>query len=163
MPLLLILLAIPAIEIALFIVAGDELGIGNTVLLTILTAVIGIAIVRMQGTDTIMSMRAKVARDETPKAEVFDAICLILAGVLLLLPGFFTDGIGFLLLMPPIRKSLRARVEKLPDGMMQSEFQSSTFFKMRGDAKKGENNSKKTPDVIEGEYKDITNDNDPSK
>ncbi|MEX1147323.1 MAG: FxsA family protein [Sphingomonadales bacterium] len=107
---LLALLALPFIEITLFIEAGRAVGIMATLALTILTAVGGIAIVRHQGLNNLRRMRAATEKGEPPIAEMVHGVLLLVAGLFLLIPGFFTDAAGALLLIPPIRALLGARL-----------------------------------------------------
>lgn len=111
MPLLIlaILIAIPLIEVGIFIEVGDAIGLWPTIALLVLTGVVGIWLVRVQGFYTLMQARAQLAQGEVPTREIFDGICLALAGLMLLLPGFATDVIGVLLLLPPTRSYLFGR------------------------------------------------------
>ena len=102
-----IFFAIPFIEIALFAGIGGEIGVWNTLFLCVLMAVIGGALVRYQGLHTLLSARSSIEKGDIPLDEFFDGLCLSVAGVLLITPGFFTDFLGFCLLIPPIRKALR--------------------------------------------------------
>lgn len=111
MPLLIlaIVIAIPLIEVGLFIEVGDAIGLWPTLGLAILTAVVGIWLVRLQGLVVLMQARQQLSQGEAPTRQIFDGICLAMAGVLLLLPGFATDTIGVLLLLPPVRGWLFSR------------------------------------------------------
>lgn len=111
MPLLLFLLflCIPLGEIAIFIKVGDWIGLWPTIATVILTALIGTALIRQQGLATLMEAQRKMARNEVPVAEMLHGFFLVIGGILLLIPGFLTDGIGFLLLIPAVRHSLAAR------------------------------------------------------
>lgn len=104
---LLVLLLFPVLEIAVFIEVGGSIGTWPTVGAIFLTAVIGINLVRAQGLATIGRARASLQRNEFPLEEAFDGICLAIAGLMLLIPGFVTDGLGGLLLIPPLRARLR--------------------------------------------------------
>ena len=84
---------------------GEVVGAFSTVMLVILTAVIGGVLVRQQGFSTMMRMRETAARGETPALEMIEGSILLLCGLMLLLPGFITDALGFLLLVPPLRKA----------------------------------------------------------
>ncbi len=84
---------------------GEVFGAFNTVFLVVLTAVIGGVMVRQQGFSTMMKMRETAARGETPALEMIESGVLLLCGLMLLLPGFLTDTLGFLLLIPPLRKA----------------------------------------------------------
>ena len=100
---LLALVGVPLIEIALFIEIGGLLGLWPTLATIVATAVIGGAMLRSQGFGTLLRARAMLARGEVPLREVFDGVCLIVAAALLLTPGFLTDAVGFLLLVPGVR------------------------------------------------------------
>ena len=108
MPLLLILIfiGVPVLEIALFIQAGDIFGLWPTLAAIVATAIIGGALIRAQGLAAIGRARRSLDQGQAPVQEVFTGICLLLAGALLMTPGFLTDSIGFLLLVPPVRRSL---------------------------------------------------------
>ncbi|MDO3387085.1 FxsA family protein [Gilvimarinus sp. SDUM040013] len=107
MPIILLLfIGIPLLEIALFIQVGDELGVLNTVALVILTAVIGVGLLRWQGFETLSRARAKMDSGEMPAREMAEGLMLLVAGALLLTPGFFTDAVGFALLVPWLRYAL---------------------------------------------------------
>ena len=84
---------------------GEVFGAFNTVFLVVLTAIIGGLMVRHQGFSTMMRMRETAARGETPALEMIESGVLLLCGIMLLLPGFLTDTLGFLLLVPPLRKA----------------------------------------------------------
>ena len=107
---LLAFILVPIAEIAVFIQAGELIGLWPTIAAVILTAIIGTAMLRQQGIATLMRLRATVDRGEMPLREVFDGACLLIAGVLLLTPGFLTDAVGFLLLIPPVRFAIGAGI-----------------------------------------------------
>ena len=121
---LLALVGVPLIEIALFIEIGGLLGLWPTLATIVATAVIGGAMLRSQGFGTLLRARAMLARGEVPLREVFDGVCLIVAAALLLTPGFLTDAVGFLLLVPGVRaligvsilSRVRLRTEMRRDG-----------------------------------------------
>ena len=102
MPLLILglFIVIPIVEIAVFIEVGGRIGLWNTVAVVIITAMIGTWLLRSQGLKTLESARRNMERQVFPVAELFDGICLLLAGGLLLSPGFVTDAFGFLLFVP---------------------------------------------------------------
>lgn len=102
-----IFLIIPLIEIGLFISVGEEVGVLNTLLLCFATAVVGSILVRYQGLETLFSARKAMEQHDLPVQEMFDGVCLLVAGLMLITPGFFTDTVGFILLVPPIRAVLR--------------------------------------------------------
>ena len=99
-------LAVPLVEIVLLIKVGGIVGAGWTIFLVVLTALIGAALVRVQGLATFMRIQSQLAQGEMPAMEVFEAMALFLAGALLLTPGFFTDAVGFVLLVPVFRRAI---------------------------------------------------------
>ncbi len=105
--LLLAFIAIPAIEIALFIEAGGLIGVLPTLLAVLATAMLGTALMRIQGLRTLRRARAAMNAGEVPARELFDGACILIGGMLLVVPGFFTDAVGLLLLIPPLREVLR--------------------------------------------------------
>lgn len=103
---LLLILLFPFIEIAGFIWIGGMIGILPTLAAIILCAALGIMIIRWQGMGLVLDSRAMMARGEIPARNFADAMFLSLAGILLLIPGFFSDALGFLLLIPPVRGAI---------------------------------------------------------
>lgn len=103
---LLLILLTPFIEIAGFIWVGGMIGIFPTFAAIILTMLLGAAIIRWQGMGLVLDSRAMMARGEIPAKNFASSMMLAIAGLLLLIPGFFTDAIGFALLLPPVRSAL---------------------------------------------------------
>ena len=103
MPVFLLLVAVPIIEIALFIQVGGWLGLWPTIGIVILTAAIGTMLLRAQGLATLGELQRRLSTGEDPSATLAHGAMILVAGVLLLTPGFFTDGVGLLLLTPPVR------------------------------------------------------------
>lgn len=101
--LFLLFLLTPLIEIALFIQVGGWIGLWPTLAIVVITAVLGAALWRAEGLATIARAQAALNKGEIPVQEVAGGAFLIFAGALLLTPGFFTDTVGFLLLIPPVR------------------------------------------------------------
>jgi len=100
-------IVVPAVEIAVFIEVGGRIGALNTILTIIVTAMIGTWLLRSQGLQTLQRAQESLNQNVFPVAEVFDGLCLLVAGALLLTPGFVTDCIGFLLFIPWVRQGLR--------------------------------------------------------
>jgi len=100
-------IGIPILEIAIFIEVGSRIGVFPTIALTIATAVAGTLLLRAQGLATLARARAQMDRGEMPREELFDGLCLLIAGACLLTPGFFTDAVGLLLFIPAVRRVLR--------------------------------------------------------
>jgi UPF0716 protein FxsA len=101
---LLLLIGLPLIEIYFLIEVGSEIGALPTIALSILTAAIGSWLVRLQGFGLLSRVREMTDRGEVPALEVLDGALLLVAGLFLLLPGFLTDAVGFLLLIQPFRQ-----------------------------------------------------------
>lgn len=108
MYLLALLIVIPLLEITVFIQVGRLIGAWPTVALVFLIAAVGMGLLRAQGLATLNRARASLERNEVPVREVFDGLCLVVGGVLLLLPGFVTDALAVLLFLPVVRNGLRA-------------------------------------------------------
>lgn len=100
------------IEISIFIQVAHVLGILLTLVLVIFSSVVGLSLVRNQGLKNLMWMQQKMAAGESPAAEMLKSISLIIAGLLLILPGFFTDFLALLLLLPPVQKLLTFKLLK---------------------------------------------------
>jgi len=106
------LIGVPLLEIALFIEVGGRIGLWPTLALIVLTAVIGAWMLRQQGLSVLMRAQRQLAEGALPVVEVFEGLCLVIAGALLLTPGFFTDALGALLLVPAVRRALYRKVRQ---------------------------------------------------
>lgn len=122
MPLLIIMLAIPTAEIFILIEIGGIIGTWPTIGLIVLTAVVGGAILRYQGLRTLQRAREQIARQQLPIMEIAEGATLAVAAVLLLTPGFFTDAIGALLLLPFLRRMVLFLVVSRLQGRMAHGF-----------------------------------------
>ncbi|GAB3027741.1 FxsA family protein [Bowmanella dokdonensis] len=144
MPLFLLFVAMPIIEIALLIEVGERIGGWSTVGLVILTAAIGAFLVRQQGLATLMQARQKMEQGQIPGQEMLEGLMLAVAGVLLLTPGFITDTFGLLLVLPLTRpfiaRWLMKRVKVVSPGQMHGQFR---YRETRQDG---------SSSTIEGEY-----------
>lgn len=96
-------LIVPLIEIGLFIVLGQAIGLWPTLLGVVVTALIGSFVIRRQGISLITEIRQMMQRGQMPARQMADGVMLAVSGALLMTPGYFTDTMGFLLLVPPIR------------------------------------------------------------
>jgi len=103
---LLLFVGMPLFELYFLIEVGSEIGAIPTIGLTVFTAVLGGILVRMQGFSTALKVRDATERGEVPAIEMLEAVLLLISGVLLLLPGFFTDAFGFLCLIPQVRRAM---------------------------------------------------------
>ncbi len=101
---------VPIIEIALFLKVGSLMGIPATIGLVILTAIVGTMLVRSQGIDAIQKVQLAAQQGKMPVEAILQGFCVLVAGILLLTPGFATDAMGFALLIPPIRSVIASRV-----------------------------------------------------
>ncbi len=143
--LFLLFLTIPLIEIYLLIQVGEVIGALPTIFMVVFTAVLGVALLRWQGLVTLTRVQVAMARGELPAVAMIEGVFLLVAGALLLTPGFFTDAIGFVLLIPLIRQSLAQSL--LLRGMFQSGggFQHDPFSTAPPE-------KRHDPRIIEGDY-----------
>jgi UPF0716 protein FxsA len=105
---LLAVVALPVVEILLFMESARLIGALPTIAMAILAAMAGLALVRRQGLATLLRIHTQLGRGDLPFGDAFDAVCLAACGALLLLPGFLTDVMALLLLVPPLRALLRS-------------------------------------------------------
>lgn len=111
--LLLLFIAAPFVEVYFLIEIGSVIGVSWTIFLVVLTAAIGAWLVRMQGLAALGRVRRSLERGDLPAAELVEGVFVLLAGALLLTPGFCTDAVGFLFLTPPLRRRMaRAVIER---------------------------------------------------
>jgi len=103
---LLLLVGVPLFELYFLIEVGSEIGAIPTIFLTVFTAVLGGLLVRVQGFSTALRVRRNMEQGELPAIEMLEGFVLLFSGLLLLFPGFFTDIIGFLCLIPPLRRAV---------------------------------------------------------
>ncbi len=106
MPLLILFILIPIIEIGLFIQVGGLIGLWPTLATVVLTAIIGTSMLRKQGISTLTRLQTNLNTGQNPVDPIAHGALILVSGVLLLTPGFFTDAVGFSLLIPPIRSAL---------------------------------------------------------
>ena len=105
-PFFIIFIGIPALEIFLLIKIGGQIGALNTLVLIFLTAVIGVYFAKLQGIQTLKSGMINIYQNKMPIYEIMSGASIAIAALLLIIPGFFTDSIGFLLLIPFTRRIL---------------------------------------------------------
>lgn len=109
---LLALVLVPVVEIAVFIEVGGRIGAAPTIAITLLTAVVGIVLLRREGFATVERARASLEAGWFPLDEVFNGLCLLAAGGLLLIPGLVTDVLGLVLFVPAVRRVLGREVAR---------------------------------------------------
>ncbi|CAM3754618.1 FxsA family protein [Mesobacillus zeae] len=109
---LMILIVVPAAEIGILMFSGKTIGLIPTIAMIILTGVIGAALAKKQGMETLNKVRYNLGRGVMPGEEVLDGICILVGGTLLLTPGFLTDIMGFFLLAPPTRRLFKPLLQR---------------------------------------------------
>ena len=134
------IILIPIIEIYLFIKIGTQIGAFNTISLIFITAIIGVIYARYEGLNTLRSGFSQLIKNELPAYEIISGATIALAALLLIIPGFATDIIGFLLLFPLTRK------------IIIKKFSFNKEYKKKTDT-----------DYIDGEYEDIKEQEDDKK
>ncbi len=156
---LLAFIIVPIVEIGVFVEVGGALGLWNTLGLVILTAVAGTSLLRSQGMSTLRRVRESLARQVFPMAELFDGLCLLVAGALLLTPGFVTDAVGMALFIPRIRAAMRrAAMRHLMESGAGGVWIDGQDIGDPGPGKPGGQGH--GGDVINGEYREIKDDRD---
>lgn len=114
-----VFLIVPLIEIALFITVGGWLTLWPTLAIVVLTAIIGTALVRWQGTQVLRDLAAEMNSLGNPLSPLAHGALVVLGGVMMILPGFFTDAVGMMLMVPPIRRLvIRLVLARLPRDRM---------------------------------------------
>jgi len=136
-PVLLSIILIPILEIYLFIKIGSQIGAFNTILLIFITAFIGVYYAKYEGLNTIKSGFAQIIQNQTPAYEIISGAAIAFAAILLILPGFATDFLGFLLIFPMTRK--------LIFGNFSNKFKKTNYNKNK---------------FIDGEFEDIEDNDD---
>lgn len=104
--LLILLLVVPLIELYFLIQVGEVIGALPTVLLTVFTAIVGVALMRQQGLATVQAAQQQMASGESPQQAMMEGVFIFLGGVFLFFPGLISDSIGFLFLIPFVRRFL---------------------------------------------------------
>ncbi len=134
---LLAIILVPIIEIYLLIKIGSQIGAITTILFIFITAIVGVYYAKYEGLNTLKSGFLQISKNETPTYEMLSGAAIAFAALLLIIPGFATDIVGFLLIFPFTRKIIFGKIIK---------------------NYKNKNNLKK--DYIEGDFEDIEDDND---
>ena len=147
-----VMIIVPILEIIVFIQAGDLIGLWPTIGMVILTAMVGSALLRHQGLAKLAFVQETMNAGRLPVNELFDGLCLLVAGVFLLTPGFVTDGLGLLLLLPIFKSGLR----KLMAAHLKSRGKFNTHMKQ---GSKQQSRHRSDPNVIDGEFHEIEPDN----
>ena len=144
-------IGVPLIEIAVFIEVGGWIGLWPTLGLVVLTAVLGTWQLRAQGLATLARARAQVDQGALPTRELVDGACLLIAGALLLTPGFVTDSVGFALFVGPVRDLLRDLLARHLKGTLETR-----VFVDGEEVRRGTGPGAGRGPIIDGEYRDVT-------
>ena len=136
-PVLLTIILIPIVEIYLFIKVGSQIGALNTILLIFFTAFLGIYYAKYEGLNTVKSGFSQLIQNEVPAYEIISGAAIAIAALLLITPGFATDVVGFLLIIPLTRKLILGKISR---NIKKKNFKKNDF--------------------IEGEFKDIDEEDD---
>ena len=136
-PILLLIILVPVIEIYLLIKIGSQIGAITTIFMIFMTAIIGVYYAKYEGLNTLKSGFTQISKNETPAYEVISGAAIAFAALLLIIPGFLTDTLGFLLIFPISRRFIFNRL-----------------------AKKFKSKETKKNNFIEGDFEDIDDEND---
>ncbi len=145
--LFLLFLLVPLIEIGVFIEVGGLIGLLPTLGLILLTAVLGTWQLRAQGLSTLARARQQMEQGQLPAQELYNGFCLIIAGALLLTPGFVTDAVGFALFVPAFRRLLRHLIAQR--------------IRMRAEVRMRQQGNRGSSTVIDGEFREVPDDHEP--
>jgi len=113
MRLILIFIVVPLIEILLLIEIGNRIGALNTILIIVLTAILGASMMRQQGFTIMRNIQRDLSQGRMPTGELINGALVLVGGIVLLTPGFFTDAVGFILLIPATRGFIRKKIQRL--------------------------------------------------
>lgn len=159
---ILILFGIPALEIYVMIEVGTEIGALSTVGLILLTAAMGGVLFRVQGLSTLRRVQAHLDAKEMPVGDLLSGVGILLAALLLFIPGFVTDTLGFLLFIPPLRKILMI-------SLLAQAMRGGTRINVGGFGRRGgprTDGMRRGPDgspIIDGDFEDLTDGPNPPK
>ena len=166
---LLLFIAMPIVEIALLLRVGEAFGWLPTLLIVIVTAVIGSAMLRQQGLATLNTARQRMDSGELPAQQLLEGVLIMIGGVLLLTPGLVTDACGFICLIPFTRQWLAARISARAivgfggagatvDGGPEKQFRGRTSGVERGPVNPSSRQGSNSGDIIDGDFKRIDDD-----
>jgi UPF0716 protein FxsA len=157
--LFLIFLAVPILEIYLLIEVGSLVGAFYTVVLVVGTALLGAALIRSQGLQTIEKIKACSSKGELPAVPMIEGLLLLIAGALLLTPGFFTDALGFIIVVPILRQQIAKSIVRV--GLFQvmnkegAGFSKNHFYSESGTTSNSSQSTqhRELHSTLEGEFK----------
>lgn len=153
---LLIFIAVPLVEMLLLFEVSDQIGGLNTLALVVLTAVIGVQILKRQGLATLLRANQRLVSGELPAQEIVEGMLLAGAGALLLTPGFITDTLGFIFLTGPLRRPLAARIVR--SGIVRATGGGSSFTFRSASARSDTHSRPGGGNTVEGEFKEYRDD-----
>lgn len=156
--LLLAFIGVPIIEIAVFIEVGGWIGLWPTLGLVVLTAIVGSMELRSQGLATLNKLRQQLDEGVLPAQTLFDGVCLLFAGALLLTPGFVTDALGLVLFVPAFRRFLRVTV-----GSYVAKRAETHVFVDGEEVGPDRGGRRRQDGVIDADYVDVTENDDPDR
>ena len=142
-------IGVPIAEIAVFIEVGEKIGLGTTLAVVVITAIMGTALLRQQGFSVLARAQTSLRENRFPINELFDGLCLVFAGALLLTPGFVTDTIGFLLFTPPVRHLLRGWARKFLVSRGQVHMGNGAYSGPGGSRPSDD------PTIIDGDFEEV--------
>lgn len=145
--------AVPILEIALFIQVGGAIGLWPTLGIVILTAIAGTYLVRTQGLQALQRLQTALERGQDPAIPLVHGAMILVAGVLLLTPGFFTDAVGLSFLIPPIR----AAIIRFAGRHVVAR---GVSFRMQGQHRPGPQSPPRNPDTVDADYTVLDEDAD---
>ena len=145
-------IVVPLIELYLIIEVGSRIGALWTVLIVVMTAVIGVQLLRIQGFSTLRRAQQNMLQGSMPAMEMMEGIVLAVGGALLITPGFITDFLGFLCLIPATRRAIIRRVFSASKVQMQG-FSSHTFGQNPDDRPSYRKDSERSGRTLDGEYR----------
>jgi UPF0716 protein FxsA len=151
MPLLMLFVIMPVVEMWVLIEVGSEIGALTTIGLVLLTAMLGLALLRQQGVSTLMRANQRMQSGQLPAQEMVEGIFLAVGGALLLTPGFITDGVGFACLIPGLRQIIIGRL--LKKAIFRATAGGAGFYNSSQGRGPGAASRGQGDDIIEGEYR----------
>lgn len=145
-------LVIPIVEIYILLEVGDLIGAFPTIILVVLTAVIGAGLLRQQGLSTLARLQQNMGQGKLPAQEMIEGVLLAVGGALLMTPGFVTDTMGFLCLLPFSRKFIAQAIMK----RSADKFKAGVNAQMGGFTYQSHNDKRPDdPNVVEGEFTEV--------
>ncbi|MCF2949238.1 FxsA family protein [Paraglaciecola aquimarina] len=146
---------LPIIEIAILINVGEQIGGWYTVAIVVLTAFFGARLVRQEGLSTLTQAQQKMQSGQMPGQEMAEGLLLVIAGVLLVTPGFVTDGVGFLLSLPMTRPLIaKGLMKHMSVNMVNTSYQADFTHQTSNQYDFQQKEEQESGEIIEGEFVD---------